>query len=81
MNIQHRGRWLVLVVAIAGLAAALYWRLSATEDGKGRSAPTEQAVTVIQAKVADTPVLVEVNGNVVPLKVVDVHSQIGRAHV
>ena len=76
MNIQHRGRWLVLVVAIAGLAAALYWRLSATEDGKGRSAPTEQAVTVIQAKVADTPVLVEVNGNVVPLKVVDVRSQI-----
>ena len=76
MKIQHPGRWALLALILVGLSAAIYWRLSDTEETKGRSGPTEQAVTVIQAKVADTPVVVEVNGNVVSLKVVDVRSQI-----
>lgn len=76
MNIKHPARWAIGSVLLIGLAAALYWRLAQTDDTKAKSGPGEQAVTVIQAKVADTPVVVEVNGSVVPLKVVEVRSQI-----
>ena len=76
MNIKHPARWAIGSLLLIGLAAALYWRLAQTEDGKGKSGPGEQAVTVIQAKVADTPLVVDVNGSVVPLKVVEVRSQI-----
>lgn len=76
MNILHPARWAIGSVLLIGLAGALYWRLGQNEDTKGKSGPGEQAVTVLQAKVADTPVVVEVNGSVVPLKVVEVRSQI-----
>jgi len=76
MNILHPARWAIGSVLLVGLAGALYWRLGQTEDTKGKSGPGEQAVTVLQAKVADTPLVVEVNGSVVPLKVVEVRSQI-----
>jgi RND family efflux transporter MFP subunit len=76
MNILHPARWAIGSVLLIGLAGALYWRLGQSEDTKGKSGPGEQAVTVLQAKVADTPVVVEVNGSVVPLKVVEVRSQI-----
>ncbi len=76
MKIKHPGRWIVLLALLVGLAAALYWRFSQPEAAKGRSAPTEQAVTVFQAKVVDTPIVVEVNGTVTPLKVVDVRTQV-----
>lgn len=76
MNIKYPGRWLVLLALLAGLSAALYWRLSSSEETKARSSPSEQTVTVIQAKLADTPVVVEVNGSVVPLKAVEVRSQV-----
>ena len=76
MKIKHPGRWIVLLALLAGLAAALYWRFSQPEAATGRSAPTEQAVTVFQAKVVDTPIVVEVNGTVAPLKVVDVRTQV-----
>ncbi|MDI9330539.1 MAG: efflux RND transporter periplasmic adaptor subunit [Alphaproteobacteria bacterium] len=76
MKIKHPGRWIVLLALIGGVAGAIFWRLFQTEETKSRSNPTEQAVTVIQAKVADTALVVEVNGSVVPLKVVEVRSQI-----
>jgi RND family efflux transporter MFP subunit len=76
MIFKSRARVLIVVCVVLALACAVAWRLLQTEDTKGKSGPTEQAVTVIQAKVADTPVVVEVNGSVVPLKVVEVRSQI-----
>ena len=76
MIFKSRARVLIVACVVLALAGAVAWRLLQTEDTKGKSGPTEQAVTVIQAKVADTPVVVEVNGSVVPLKVVEVRSQI-----
>ncbi len=76
MIFKSRARVLIVVCVVLALAGAVSWRLLQSEDTKGKSGPTEQAVTVIQAKVADTPVVVEVNGSVVPLKVVEVRSQI-----
>ena len=76
MNIKNPGRWILSLALLGGLSAAIYWRVFQTEETKGRTGPGEQAVTVIQAKVADTPVVVEVNGSVTPLKVVEVRSQV-----
>ncbi len=76
MNFKISARIIIGLALLIGLAAALYWRIFETEDSKPKTGPGEQAVTVIQPKVADTPIVVEVNGNVVPLKVVEVRSQI-----
>ncbi len=70
-------RRVVLAALLIGLAAALYWRLTQPDEVKSRPGPpAEQAVTVIQPKVADTPLIVEVNGSVTSLKAVDVRSQV-----
>ena len=75
MNIRHQKRWWVLLVFLGATAAALYWRLNQTSATKGRAPNIEQAVTVVQAQVADTPVVVDVSGMVVSLQAVEVRSQ------
>ncbi len=70
-------RRIVFAALLIGLAAALYWRLTLPDEVKNRPGPpAEQAVTVIQPKVADTPLVVEVNGTVTSLKTVEVRSQV-----
>ena len=68
-------KWLVTLVAIVLIGFAVYLRLK-PEANTGPKGPTEQAVTLISPQQRDVPYSVELNGNVVPLKVVDVHAQV-----
>ena len=76
MFFKNRARGVTAIALLLALSAAIYWRMSQSDETKLKSGPTEQAVTIIQAKLADTPVVIDVNGSVVPLKVVEVRSQI-----
>jgi RND family efflux transporter MFP subunit len=76
MKLKFSVRWLTILVVVLALLAALYWRLAPGEEGKAKSGPGEVAVTVIQPQVNDAPIIVDLNGSVVPLKVVDVRSQV-----
>jgi RND family efflux transporter MFP subunit len=76
MIFKNRARMLIVTLVLLALAGGIAWRLLQTEETKAKSGPSEQAVTIIQAKQADTPVVIDVNGSVVPLKVVEVRSQI-----
>ena len=76
MKVSKPVHWLVGVSLLAALGAAVYWRMASGDDQSKKTGSADVAVTVIQPQVQDMPIQVELNGSVVPLRVVDVRSQI-----
>ena len=76
MKVSKPVHWLIGVSLLAALGAAVYWRTTSGEDPNKKAGGGEVAVTVVQPQVKDMPIQVELNGSVVPLRVVDVRSQI-----
>ncbi|MEI8305252.1 MAG: efflux RND transporter periplasmic adaptor subunit, partial [Burkholderiales bacterium] len=78
MTLSRLIKWGLTLALLGGIGWAVYWRIDSGEAPatKGPAAPPDPAVTVIQPRIQDVPLVVDLNGSVVPLRVVDVRSQI-----
>lgn len=78
MTFSRLIKWALALALLGGIGYAVYWRVKSDETpaAKAPAAPPDPAVTVVQTRVQDVPLVVELNGSVVPLRVVDVRSQI-----
>jgi multidrug efflux system membrane fusion protein len=78
MTLSRLIKWGLALALLGGIGWAVHWRINSAEApaAKAPAAPPDPAVTVIQPRAQDVPLVVELNGSVVPLRVVDVRSQI-----
>ena len=78
MTLSRLIKWGLALALLGGIGWAVHWRINSVEApaAKAPAAPPDPAVTVIQPRAQDVPLVVELNGSVVPLRVVDVRSQI-----